>query len=725
MRRINLPVLIFILLFCTVSQGAFKFVAWADNRPYDATNEARFIWMLEQMNIIVGSEPLFHVLPGDYDYTSITDADIEEYSLIKTCHKAPGNHDTDDFGWSNSSLDLPDETPQARFLFLNQYKCPVYDYTVCDCRMGRVCEHTLTWLQSECQSAPQGYPIFVVGHEPAFPANRHIGDSLDANTTDRDAFWTVLEEYDATYICGHTHYYSTYSSGGATQIDLGNAGNPGESQQTFVVFTVNDDGSVSRALHRTEYNVTAYPRATNPLPADGATGLSTTPVLSWTAGSGAISYDVYFGPIGALPTTPVNVTEPSRRIKELPDNPYPEGLEYGKQYAWRVDVVYDTEHITQGSVWTFETKEQIAVRYAVGETTINGSVYGDIDGTERRDDVYEELTETLNVPNKNGYGALEHIWQFNNIPAGTYLQFRIEAHRSAINLSDNFVMSYSINGSTFLPFAGGLSITNTTDENGEKKRDLDSGIDGTIWVKVKNTDRVKRSQDCDTLYVDCMYFVSSDDPISNDVVLPESGNRSPVADAESDQTFFVTDENNVETVTINGSASYDPDGTPLEFEWTVNGTVVTGATGATLTQDFDIGVYTVVLKVTDTDSASDTDQVTIKVQEAGSTMHVHDIDPQITIKNAGPNTFIKAVATVTIFDAGGNPVDAATVQGHWSGAASDTDTGLTDADGKVTLESDQVKSGTTFTFTVDDIVKLGWIYDQGANIETDDSIAVP
>ena len=344
---------------------------------------------------------------------------------------------------------------------------------------------------------------------------------------------------------------------------------------------------------------------------------------------------MYFGPIGALPTTPVNVTEPSSRIKELPDNPYPEGLEYGKQYAWRVDVVYDTEHITQGSVWTFETKEQIAVRYAVGETTIDGSVYGDIDGTERRDDVYEELTETLNVPNKNGYGALEHIWQFNNIPTGTNLQFRIEAHRSALDIADDFIMSYSTNGSTFLPFGTGLSITNTTDRNSEVICNLDSGIDGTIWVKVKNTDQVKRSQNCGTLYVDCMYFVSSDDPISSDVVLPESGNRSPVADAGSDQTFFVTDENNVETVTIDGSASYDPDGTPLEFEWTVNGTVVPSATGATLTQDFNIGVYTVVLKVTDIDSASDTDQVNITVQEAGSTMHVHDI--KMTSKAAGPN----------------------------------------------------------------------------------------
>ena len=35
--------------------------------------------------------------------------------------------------------------------------------------------------------------------------------------------------------------------------------------------------------------------ASNPLPADEATGVSIDVVLSWTAGSGAASHDVYFG----------------------------------------------------------------------------------------------------------------------------------------------------------------------------------------------------------------------------------------------------------------------------------------------------------------------------------------------------------------------------------------------------------------------------------------------
>ncbi|RLI74405.1 hypothetical protein DRO97_05945 [Archaeoglobales archaeon] len=56
-----------------------------------------------------------------------------------------------------------------------------------------------------------------------------------------------------------------------------------------------------------------------------------------------------------------------------------------------------------------------------------------------------------------------------------------------------------------------------------------------------------------------------------------------------------------------------------------------------------------------------------------------------------------------------------------------TSSGITDANGQVSLESDQVKNpptGTTFTFVVDNVVKEGWTYDSSLNVETSDSITV-
>ncbi len=112
----------------------------------------------------------------------------------------------------------------------------------------------------------------------------------------------------------------------------------------------------------------------------------------------------------------------------------------------------------------------------------------------------------------------------------------------------------------------------------------------------------------------------------------------------------------------------------------------------------------------------------------GGIMHVHAIDMNLGTVQRGPNLWTYAMATVTIVDQGGSPVEGATVSGHWSGATSDSDTGGTGANGKVSLESDKVKNapgGTTFTFTVDNVVLSGWTYDVSANEETSKSITVP
>ena len=109
-------------------------------------------------------------------------------------------------------------------------------------------------------------------------------------------------------------------------------------------------------------------------------------------------------------------------------------------------------------------------------------------------------------------------------------------------------------------------------------------------------------------------------------------------------------------------------------------------------------------------------------------MHVSSIDMSFKTSTAGPNIFYTAITAVTIVDASDNPVEGATVFGHWSGATIDTDFGITDASGQVSLESNKAKnpsSETTFTFTVDNVEKAGWIYDPSTNVETSDSIKVP
>lgn len=105
-------------------------------------------------------------------------------------------------------------------------------------------------------------------------------------------------------------------------------------------------------------------------------------------------------------------------------------------------------------------------------------------------------------------------------------------------------------------------------------------------------------------------------------------------------------------------------------------------------------------------------------------MHVASIDMTSTrIRLNGWYTY--ATATVSIVDADGNPVQGATVSGSWSGLTSDTDSGVTDSNGQVALDSNAVKNAEgTFTFTVDNVDLTGWTYDPTANVETSGSITV-
>jgi ABC-type hemin transport system ATPase subunit len=71
-------------------------------------------------------------------------------------------------------------------------------------------------------------------------------------------------------------------------------------------------------------------------------------------------------------------------------------------------------------------------------------------------------------------------------------------------------------------------------------------------------------------------------------------------------------------------------------------------------------------------------------------------------------------------------VSGATVYGVWSGAYSGERSGVTDENGKATLTSGLTKgSELTFVFTVTDVVRTGWVYDEGANVETERSITTP
>jgi len=88
--------------------------------------------------------------------------------------------------------------------------------------------------------------------------------------------------------------------------------------------------------------------ASNPNPPNGATDVSTVVKLAWTAGSGAVSHDVYFGKIE--PRKPRLIFQGNQTSTTFDPGP----LEPNTTYYWRIDEI-NTSGITPGQIWCFTT----------------------------------------------------------------------------------------------------------------------------------------------------------------------------------------------------------------------------------------------------------------------------------------------------------------------------------------------------------------------------------
>ncbi len=199
-------------------------------------------------------------------------------------------------------------------------------------------------------------------------------------------------------------------------------------------------------------------------------------------------------------------------------------------------------------------------------------------------------------------------------------------------------------------------------------------------------------------------------------------NQPPIANAGPDQMLIDNDGNGIEAVLLNGSLSYDLDGSIVSYEWKEN-TIILGTT-VLLTTDLSIGNHTISLTLTDNNGATATDALFIEIRNKpqSPTIHVGNIimTGERTIK--GKNKFCRASAVIPILDNTFQPVKEALVKSVWSGAYSRNVEGITTGDGTINFRTDWVKGCGAFTITVNDVSKTGYIYNSSENIETTDTI---
>ena len=190
---------------------------------------------------------------------------------------------------------------------------------------------------------------------------------------------------------------------------------------------------------------------------------------------------------------------------------------------------------------------------------------------------------------------------------------------------------------------------------------------------------------------------ATDDVVIN--VIPGDVNRRPTADAGLNQAVLDADDTGFETVTLDGSASTDADGTIVSWDWSVDGTGI--GTGETLDADFAIRTTTVTLTVTDDEGAIDTDEVTITVVPTGGN--------RPPVANAGPDQTrvdgdFSGTTPVLLDGSGSTDADGEIVSWVWAVDGTDLGTGET-------LATELPVGVTTVILTVTD--------DEGA-IDSDD-----
>jgi hypothetical protein len=175
---------------------------------------------------------------------------------------------------------------------------------------------------------------------------------------------------------------------------------------------------------------------------------------------------------------------------------------------------------------------------------------------------------------------------------------------------------------------------------------------GTVTISNANTATPSASGLTPGIYTFRLTVTDNSGAVSTDEVsitvipAPVLPNQAPVANAGSNQVI-TTPEN---SVVLNGSNSFDPDGTIDYYGWSqVSGpstaTISNSNAASTAVNGLVVGTYVFQLLVTDNNGTSNSDQVTIQVNAA-----VNKID-ESPVAWAGTDTTIYMPASVFVLNA--------------------------------------------------------------------------
>lgn len=136
--------------------------------------------------------------------------------LLPIMYEVQGNYDRSgsdrsDIIW-RIAFDLPLNGPDGYDELTYSFNFGNSHFVVLDTEKPKehgVSEIQLDWLDYDLGNNSSKENTFVFFHEPAFPVNSKVGDSLDVNLKDKNRLWSILDSHDITAVfSGHEHIFS-------------------------------------------------------------------------------------------------------------------------------------------------------------------------------------------------------------------------------------------------------------------------------------------------------------------------------------------------------------------------------------------------------------------------------------------------------------------------------------------------------------------------------------